>query len=387
MSSLGEDIASIRKKEKLSIQDIFDTTRIPQNILKEIENGNIFKDSKRNKTYVRSFVRTYAKALKIAESDIIEALDDTYSGRYSGSLAKKYGLAQKGKPKESKEDRWPYKPTFQLEDTSEEEPPSSKESSSKKNEIDQSSKPSTDTPSKAKESESQKFTEYSLPDPKKEHNKATPEPPTVDKVNWVDMGKRVNSSGNHSMAPIFTAIIAIILIIIAYFVYVKFSSDGHNASSSKNQSLAVDSVATVQIKNPANAGLTSSETSKTSRFITATNPDTLSLTIYAAYGNLSPVRVQSDVANQLNPYWIPKGQAMKFQFVNKIAIKGKFSELLLLMNGHLISNKNQYLGSDKMIHLTRSIFEKNPKWLSPAPDTLQNGVPQPKVVKNRPIFP
>lgn len=395
MPSLGEDISSLRKKEKLSIQDIFDSTRIPQNILREIENGNIFKDKSRNKTYVRSFVRTYAKALKISEDDIVQALDETEGGHYSGLIARKYGLTPKD---ESDRDIAPkdYEPKFRLGDSdipddSEKTETGEESKPDEQQEKPAGKKPQTEetpaAPSQKNELEtpaSKTTPAFSRPDPTKDHNKMTPQPPTVDKVNWVDMVKKANAPGGRSAAVPLISIVAIAILIVAgYFAYNYFFSKKTASISRHRDGISTDTVASV----PVTGGPTASGSVKeTKKVITATNPDTLYLTIYAAKSRLDPVRVQSDVINQLNPYWIEKGQAMNFEFIKKISIKGQFSRMLLLMNGHLIPNFRQYEGQDTMIHLTRSLFENDRHWVSPAPDTLENGVVQPDSILSRPVF-
>ncbi len=95
---------------------------------------------------------------------------------------------------------------------------------------------------------------------------------------------------------------------------------------------------------------------------------------------------QSDVIKQLNPYWIEKGQAMRFEFVKNISIRGQFSRMMLMLNGHPIPNIRQYEGQDQTLHITRSIFENDPKWMSPAPDSLGDGIAKPDSIVNRPVF-
>src|SRR6056297_2691190 len=86
MASLGRDLAHIRKEQELSLEDIYETTKIPVRILRSIEDDSIFDDFENNATYIRSYVRSYAKALPIDEKQIIYALDKVAKNDYSGSL-------------------------------------------------------------------------------------------------------------------------------------------------------------------------------------------------------------------------------------------------------------------------------------------------------------
>ncbi|HCI71511.1 MAG TPA: hypothetical protein DHV30_13330, partial [Balneola sp.] len=61
--SLGSDLETIRKEKNLSLEDIFEVTKIPVHTLISIEKDTLFKSSSESKTYLRSFVRSYAKAL------------------------------------------------------------------------------------------------------------------------------------------------------------------------------------------------------------------------------------------------------------------------------------------------------------------------------------
>ena len=117
-------------------------------------------------------------------------------------------------------------------------------------------------------------------------------------------------------------------------------------------------------------------------------PDTLSLVIYAAHGILEPVRVYSDVMDELNPYWIEQGEAFRFEFVNTIRIRGQYSRMELLLNGHVIQNfAQQYYNPDtRMVELDRSIFEGDERWLSAPSDSLPINAPPPEVILDRPQF-
>ena len=116
--------------------------------------------------------------------------------------------------------------------------------------------------------------------------------------------------------------------------------------------------------------------------------DTLELVIYAAYDKLEPVRVYTDVIGSLNPYWLEQGDAYIFEFVNTARIRGQYSRMVLMLNGHVIQNfRQRFLDPESgMIELTRDIFEGDNKWLQPPPDSLDIDAPPPSQVQNRPIF-
>ena len=75
MPSIGKDLQKIRQHLGYSIEDIQQSTKIPVATLRQIESDEIFEGSEENLTYVRSFVRSYGRALKISDDLMIKALD------------------------------------------------------------------------------------------------------------------------------------------------------------------------------------------------------------------------------------------------------------------------------------------------------------------------
>ena len=73
---IGELLKNARVDKKLSIEDVSLKTKISINILKNLEANRL--DMLPNKTYVRGFVKTYAKIVGISSEDIITSLDFTY---------------------------------------------------------------------------------------------------------------------------------------------------------------------------------------------------------------------------------------------------------------------------------------------------------------------
>lgn len=90
MNSIGKDLARIRHHLNFTHDDIYQKIRVPSETLKRIENGSIFRDESENKVYVRSFVRTYAKALKIDDALVQKALDQQAEGTYDRLLLTAY---------------------------------------------------------------------------------------------------------------------------------------------------------------------------------------------------------------------------------------------------------------------------------------------------------
>ncbi len=412
MPSLVADLKKIRRDHNLSVQDIYELTRIPLSTIERIEDGTLLEEEERNATYIRSFIRTYAKALGISDEDIIQALDDQIIGIYDGFLIEKYGSGSPGNEKEAgkpedSNDR--YGSRFQL-DVSEDEgetpaPEKAEEAEHEKETTDgESGEPAgepevknSDTTGTAEDTPpSDVFRggkknpparpadgdqeEPPGPDPGKHYNRKIPEPPTVSSVDWASIGKRTYSL---SRRPGFFLLIILIVIILAAAAFIIVRSVGsHPAASQKAGIEPVDSLAVPALVAAADSAQTAAEKEESGSAL----PDTIHLTIYAAYGPLGPVRVQTDIANKLNPYWIDEGEGMRFDFRDSINIRGVFHNMILLYNGHPLTDFRKYEGKDEMVHLKRSYFGKHPGWQVVTNDTLPNGVPQPRVVRDRPRF-
>lgn len=86
MNPIGRDLKLLRTQKKLSLEEVYQLTKIPLHRLDGIENGSIFKDLVKEPTVLRSFIRGYGKALGIPDQTIVEALDLEKSGRYSQEL-------------------------------------------------------------------------------------------------------------------------------------------------------------------------------------------------------------------------------------------------------------------------------------------------------------
>jgi len=101
MASIGKDLGTIRKHLGYELDDVYQSTRISMEILNRIENDSLFSDPNENIIYVRSFARTYARALKIPDNLILKSLDQYETGIYNGTLLEAYPKLGKKKPSHS----------------------------------------------------------------------------------------------------------------------------------------------------------------------------------------------------------------------------------------------------------------------------------------------
>ena len=161
MAALHTDLLAIREKSGLTVSDINQKTKTPESVIHEIEKGSIFDKAEKQKTYIRSFIRTYAKAIGIKDEDMIRALDAQESGNYAGGLRKKY-----------LPETLDVNPD--LEDPDEIIPPTN--DVAKDDEDFGLVKPG---PTSTIGSD-----EYSSTDPSRQHNRVTPPTPKLESVDW-----------------------------------------------------------------------------------------------------------------------------------------------------------------------------------------------------------
>ncbi|WP_440999089.1 helix-turn-helix domain-containing protein [Fodinibius sp. SL11] len=386
MASLGKDLAHIRKEQELSLEDIYETTKIPTRILSSIEDDSIFTNFEENATYIRSYVRSYAKALSIDEKQIIYALNKVEKNDYSGSLQSLF----EEQPKRS------FEYDEEAEDTTKE---SEEQDDRQSDDMIHDHSPEFESES----SEESTKAEKSSPLTKSTH-------PDVQSVDWADMGRKfqpLNSVQSKTWIGIFVTLL-IIIVAGSFFYFYETGPTSENISESptspaqqdeaSNKAVSTDSLELDIV--PSTESNDTTQTNDTTEQQTTTTvgelqseplsalPDTLTIVLYAAYDRLEPVRVYTDIMDDINPYWIEQGDALRFNFVNEMNIRGQTSRMVLLLNGHPIPNirENFYNPESRLLEINRSFFENDPQWLQPAPDSLAIDAPPPTTINDRPTF-
>jgi len=99
MNPIGRDLKLLRTQKKLSLEEVHRLTKIPMNRLEGIEDGKTFVEFEKEPTVLRSFIRSYGKALGIADEQVVQALDLDQAGRYTQELIE---WAEKNSSRKSK---------------------------------------------------------------------------------------------------------------------------------------------------------------------------------------------------------------------------------------------------------------------------------------------
>jgi len=340
MSSLGHDLASVRKQQNLTLEEVQTASKIPMVTLQAIEDDSIFEKSEENSTYIRSFVRSYAKVLKIDDERVLASLDAVEKNNYQGELLEK-------------------------PDRQEEKPPKKAAQLSKKPIRDSSKKQG--------------------PDKNKRDYRNAPEPPTIHSINWADLGKKFIIPDNKSRVWLLISAIFLLILTVGGLAFYFGGSTMSFDLSGSNGTETTDSRTQPPAQLPVNPGVQDPEFTEDTLQAQPSTPlanqnvsqngesqvlgDTLSLVVYAAYDKLDPVRITSDLSWRTNPYWMEQGEAYYFDFKDTVLVRGQYSQMLLLLNGHIIENfrQNYFDPSFNSVMLTRSIFEDNAVFTQPAP--------------------
>lgn len=444
MSSIGKDLASIRHHKKLTIEDIHRRTRIPLQTLKRIENGSIFENPNENRIYLRSFVRTYARALRIDEDVVLKALDQHEAGNYNRLLLdlfpdieEDHSARPVGEPvggpalpnapvgmerseasgdAVKKEDTAPGEPSAEKKESGNEAAGSV---SAEKSDIKKPSGGSVPG-EKRPEAGAGKAAESDAPSPQSDppatesaagakpvseppksrtagdvtaggtgrERSEVRTPPGEKQIDWARMGHRFSEKEKQTTGWVLgTTIIVLLLLTVAYFIY---RSDFVTELLGDRQ--AEPSVASAPADRPAGAGLELGEPAAPDRDDRADSgaalEETLFLTVYAAHERLEPVRVWADIKPRNDPYWIEHGEAFRFEFRDTIRVQGQYGRMMLFFNGHRIDGfrEQHFNEQENAVELRREYFSSEPHWARTVPIDVPDGVAPPDSILNRPVF-
>ncbi len=328
--SLGKDLSIIRKELGLSLEEIQSSIKIPLLTLKSIENDSIFSSTEHNKTYIRNFIRSYARALKLDEQEVVDALDAFEAGIYDGELLSRKEEAVQMPVKEIEKDPEPKK----------------------------------------------------VSTPPKEAETKQPEP-KVENVNWADMGKKFSLEETSSKTWVVVLVVFFILALLATAFFFRNDIIGFFSSEDPQTS---EVIPTIQTPEPENGVLDTLQNSnppssidpittpgstlqtETSEFISNPPGEINTVAVYAAFDKLEPVRVTSDLNWRTNPFWMEQGEAFYFDFNDTLLVRGQYSRMLILYNGHVIENiRQQYYDVESgSVMITKGVLE-NPIYQTPPP--------------------
>ena len=87
---LAHDLRAIREARNVSLDDVQRETRMPGDILRRFEAGELVNDQHYNEVYLRNLLRSYAQALGISPQEVSTAYEAAKAGTYDGALRRRY---------------------------------------------------------------------------------------------------------------------------------------------------------------------------------------------------------------------------------------------------------------------------------------------------------
>lgn len=84
------DLQAIRDAYNVSLETVEYETRMPPDILRRFEAGELVGDPHYNEVYLRNLLKSYAKSLGISHQEVEKAYEATKAGTYDGSLRRLY---------------------------------------------------------------------------------------------------------------------------------------------------------------------------------------------------------------------------------------------------------------------------------------------------------
>lgn len=128
------DLKTLREQKGLGLEDLHEKTRIPVDVLKRFESGNLLSDPTYSDVYIRAFLKSYAGALDKSPRRILVAYDAHKTGNYVGGLVDESDEERRSKPS-------PTKPQEKAEDQEEAEGSPAPTAPSKKEDGEQQETP------------------------------------------------------------------------------------------------------------------------------------------------------------------------------------------------------------------------------------------------------
>lgn len=97
---IGSLLKATREKKNISLEDVANKTKININILKALESDDI--SNLPNKTYVKGFVKNYAKTISLDTNEALSALENTYGTKEPETISNKIEILESFEEKEAK---------------------------------------------------------------------------------------------------------------------------------------------------------------------------------------------------------------------------------------------------------------------------------------------
>ncbi len=89
-SRIEHDLRAIREKRNVTLETLQRETRMPGDILRRFEAGDLVGDANYSEVYLRNLLKAYAQALGLSPHEVGEAYEQAKTGAYDGRLRRLY---------------------------------------------------------------------------------------------------------------------------------------------------------------------------------------------------------------------------------------------------------------------------------------------------------
>jgi len=295
---LARDLRAIRRSHAVDIKEVLDATRLPDDVIEQMEETALMGNPMFNRVYLRSMFSSYASVLRVSVPDMMQALEEAMTGEYVGSLAQKY-LGEAG-PVETEI----VKPAVKDEDAIPEEADLAINlgTSEKKEDLDEIEPEVESDTSPAK----------SVSGPKR----VTPQSESV-----VDSGVSSHPAKKTVLLPNMSGFLMVGFAGVALIALIWFA-----VSWVLNTESPDDDVAT---------GGDSSQVTSFERPERIVLPDSIQIELIASVEALDPIRVKID-RDLRRPFWIEHLDRKTFEMMERVEFERELENAQILMEGYVI---------------------------------------------------
>lgn len=329
---LARDLRTIRRKRGVDLKEVMDATRLADDVIEQLEESALIGHPAFNHVYLRSLFGVHASVLKVDRADMMQALEEVFSGHYVGSLAQKYLGAQdvsaeddQGQEKEGADSRDSLENQSDLVteveshavENSEEHPAESPDPGNSSKEESGSTVAPSESLEEPLSEDVDKGEDSSLdvPDHKGfQHIRSEPSTPSGGEGIWSGLADRKtvllpNMSGAAVLIIAGVAMIALIWFAVSWVINL---GDEESVAFVQRDSLSVESV---PMPDP------------------IVLPDTFAVDIVAYTEALDPVRVTVD-RDLRKSYWVEHLEQRRFLVTDRIKVEREVEHTRILVDGY-----------------------------------------------------
>jgi hypothetical protein len=309
---LAHDLRAIREARNVSLDDVQRETRMPSDILRRFEDGELVNDPHYNEVYLRNLLKSYAQALGLSPQEVSAAYEKAKAGDYDGELRRRHIEGKTG-PAESQR-RAPAEPRSEPAPASPEKKPAPPE---KREAPDQKAAPPVKKPAPAAGGTAPAVAALSSP----------PKPPAEKKPDAArtsdPLPKRRVQSATAASQPIEKSWGLIIggtlaaLVVIGGILWFLFRGTGPEPEVVQGPPPAADTSAVPEDDSLATAQQPAQQIPPGPQLQTP-----IQVTVIASGGSLQGFRV-TEGSDARRPYWLEEGSEQTFQSDEQVTIWGE----------------------------------------------------------------